>query len=180
MTASDATNQPRLMCGISRHLRLSRRGQRARRPRGAARDAGPHGGARAGRRGRVVVARTARRLRPPAAGDHRPVRARRAADAQRRRTLVSHLQRRDLQLPRTARASSRRRAHASAPTSDTEVLLHLYARRRRGDAARAARHVRLRDLGCAEAASCSWPATRTASSRSTTPMTAGRSASRRR
>ncbi len=43
--------------------------------------------------------------------------------------LTHHLQRRDLQLPRTARGSSRPRAASSGPARDTEVLLHLYAER---------------------------------------------------
>ena len=40
-------------------------------------------------------------------------------------------------------------------TSDTEVLLHLYARQRRRDGAPAARHVRFRHLGRSGEASLS-------------------------
>ena len=64
--------------------------------------------------------------------------------------------------------------------SDTEVLLQLYADRGPVDGRGAARHVRLRALGCAASGSCCWRAIRSASSRSTTPTTAGRCASPRR
>ena len=75
-------------------------------------------------------------LRPPAARDHRSLRARRAADAQRRRHAHHHLQRRDLQLPRAARGARSARATRFRTDSDTEVLLQLYADRGAGDGRR--------------------------------------------
>ena len=119
----------------------------------------------------------ARRLGPPAPGDHRP-RHRRPADDRPARRL-DHLQRRDLQLPRAARRSSGE--HEFRTTS-----------RHRGRAARlpaagaptcldaSARHVRLRALGRAGAAACSAPATASASSRSTTRSSTACSTSRPR
>ena len=66
------------------------------------------------------------RHRHAAAVDHRPGRRPPAAE-QRRRHALAGVQRRDLQLPRTAQPSCRRRATASRPASDSEVLLHGYA-----------------------------------------------------
>ena len=69
--------------------------------------------------------RRRRRARDPAAAGHRP-RDRRPADLQRGRHGRGRPQRRDLQLPRAARASSRRAGTASPPHGDTEVIVHLY------------------------------------------------------
>ena len=104
-----------------------------------------------------------------AARDHRPLAGRAPADDDDRRRRRAHLQRRDLQLPRAPRTSSRRAATASARARDTEVVLH--ALRASGaptalDAVQ--RDVRVRALGRARSASSSSRATATASSRSTT------------
>ena len=84
---------------------------------------------------------------------------RRPADLQRGRLGRRRLQRRDLQLPRAARASCGRAATRFATQGDTEVIVHLYEEH--GDRLRraAARHVRLRALGRAAASGCCSPAT---------------------
>ena len=106
-------------------------------------------------------------------------RARRAADAQRRRAADDHLQRRDLQLQGAARPGSRPRAIASAPTPTPRCCC--------SSTPSAARRWSRRCAACSPSAcgirasgSCCWRAIRSASSRSTTPTTAGRSASPRR
>ena len=94
------------------------------------------------------------------------------ADSQRGRHRLDRLQRRDLQLPRAARASSRRAATASTrrPTPrSSSTPTRSGARLRRA----AARDVRPRDLGHAARARCCWRATASASSRCTTPRSAG-------
>ena len=68
---------------------------------------------------------TARRPRHPAPARHRP-RARRPADRQRGRHGRRRLQRRDLQLPRAARASCEQAGHRFATQGDTEMIVHLY------------------------------------------------------
>ena len=76
-------------------------------------------------------------------------------------------QRRDLQPPRAARASSRRRATASRPRSDCEVVVHGYEEHGDGLRAPAERDLRLRALGRPRERGWSPRATRSASSRST-------------
>ena len=61
----------------------------------------------------------------PAPAHHRS-RDRRSADLQRGRLGGRRPERRDLQLPRAARASSSARGHRFATRSDTEVIVHLY------------------------------------------------------
>ena len=65
--------------------------------------------------------------RPPAAGDHRPLRARRAADGRRGARADRRLQRLHLQPPRAARGARGRRALRFRSDSDTEVLLKGWA-----------------------------------------------------
>ena len=100
----------RLMCGIAGELR---------------RDAPPDREALArmsevlaprGPDGHGHVARRRRRARPPAALDHRPVRARRAADGRRRARADDRLQRDHLQPPRAARGARAARATRSSRT----------------------------------------------------------------
>ena len=86
------------MCGICGEL--SRGG--APRPRWCA--PWPGRSLTAGRTARAFTS-TARRARPPAALDHRPLRGRQPADDQRGRLALARLQRRDLQLPRAAAAA---------------------------------------------------------------------------
>ena len=62
------------------------------------------------------------RARPPAPQDHRPVRAGGPADGRRRARGHRRLQRLHLQLPRAARASSRRQGYRFFSTGDTEVI----------------------------------------------------------
>ena len=61
------------------------------------------------------------RARPPPADDHRPVRARRAADGRRRAGPGRRVQRLHLQLPRAARRAARAAGYRFFSTSDTEV-----------------------------------------------------------
>ena len=66
-------------------------------------------------------------LGAPPPGDRRPQPAGRAPDGQRGRHGPGHLQRRDLQPRRAARATSRPRGHAfRSDHCDTEVLVHLW------------------------------------------------------
>ncbi len=133
-----------------RHQRLPEpRPRAARRPRpGRAHDRRD----RAPRSRRERLARRRPRgARPPPAVDHRPVRRRRPADDQRGRHRLDHLQRRDLQLPRSARGARGPRPCVPQP------LRHRGARPRlRGVGRRPAgaplRDVRLRHLGRAQAA----------------------------
>ncbi len=115
------------MCGINGLLRLTHGAPPLDRDE-LLRSARRHGGARTRRGGPVALTGRPDRPRSPAAGDPRPERRRRAADAQRPTGVTCHrLQRRDLQLPRAARrAAARGRAFRSQ--SDTEVLLALFAR----------------------------------------------------
>ena len=132
---------------------------------------------RAGRRG--PACRRPARPRQPPAGDHRPDARRRDADGLARRPLLDHLQRRGLQL---------RRAAPGARGGRTRVpLAHRHRGRpqrlrRLGAGVRRAlqRHVRARDLGRRAPRRCSWPATASASSPSTTPTCPARSCSARR
>ncbi len=104
----------------------------ARRWRRAARTepgCGSHGGRRAG---------------PPAAGDHRSLRARRAADARCRARADGRLQRLHLQPPRAARGAAARSAHRFVSTSDTEVLLKGWAEWGEDLPSAPLRHVRVR------------------------------------
>ena len=71
------------------------------------------------------VDRRPRPLRPSPPGDHRS-RRRRTADGQRRRHVLDRVQRRDLQPSRAAPAARGARAIGSAPSSDTEAILHAY------------------------------------------------------
>ena len=122
---------------------------------------------RARRRADLDPRARARRPRPPPPEHHRP-RRRPPADGRRCRPLA-RLQRRDLQLPRAARASSAGRFRTA---SDTEVH----------PARPTSAGARLRSTGCAgcsrsrsgtsRAASCSARATASASSRSTTRSSA--------
>ena len=64
-------------------------------------------------------------------------------------------------------ASSRRAGHRYRTASDTETLVHAYEQWGPDFVRRAARHVRVRDLGPAAAGGCSWRATMSASSRCT-------------
>ena len=116
-----------------------------------------------------------RRPRHPAPARDRP-RDRRPADLQRGRLGRGRPQRRDLQLPRAARASCERRATASRTQGDTEVIVAPL----RG--ARAPRCVdrlhgmfALARLGRARGGGCCWRATASARSRSTTPSATARS-----
>ena len=67
-----------------------------------------------------------RRPRASPARDHRPLAGRPPADGEPARRPPHHLQRRDLQLPRAARASSKGWAARSRTTSDTEVMLEAF------------------------------------------------------
>ena len=132
------------MCGICGIVGRADRGS----DRVDDRDARPPGARRRRRRGSSAGRREAsRRARPPAAEHHRPDPARRAADGVCGQALLDHLQRRALQLPRAARASSSARASASPSDCDTEVLLAMYAEHGAGDARPAERDLRVRDLG---------------------------------
>ena len=95
--------------------------------RSRARDAAAHERSaappRTGRRGSVLERRG--RARHASSGDHRPEHGR-PADLQRGSHGLRRLQRRDLQLPRASRASSRAAGIASRRTPDTEVVVHAY------------------------------------------------------
>ncbi len=96
-------------------------------------------------------------------------------------TLVDHLQRRDLQLPRAARASSKRKGRTfRTPVRHRGAAAALRRRRARRWSHDLRGMFAFAHLGRARAARCSSRAIPTASSRSTTPTTAGRSASPRR
>ncbi len=135
-------------------------------------DGGPDGASRPRRRGRRRA--SARDGGPPVSSGpstpehHRPNRPRRAADDLGSRATDDHLQRRDLQLPRAQDASSSPTGSGFHPTATPKCCVALYARDGAGAARPAERHLRFRDLGRGAAASCSWPATDSASSRSTT------------
>ena len=116
---------------------------------------------RSGRR--RVVHRAGRTCHAPAR--HHRSRGRLAADLQRGPHRRRGLQRRDLQLPRAARAPASRAATARARTATPRCIVHLYEEHGADLVARAARHVHLRALGCAAAARCCWRATGSASSR---------------
>ena len=112
------------MCGIAGILAFDERARAGRADRGAHdRHAAPP---RPRRRGTCVPSRGARRARPSAPVDHRPLVRRPPADGQRGRHGVDHLQRRDLQPPRAARRASRRAGIAFARRRDTEAIVHLY------------------------------------------------------
>ena len=115
------------------------------------------------------------RLQPAVDHRHRALAPAAAlGSAGRTRPLCADVQRRDLQLPGAARGT---RAASTAPRSDRG--------RQRGDRRRvpptgartavraAARHVRVRDLGHRDPGRCSWPATRSASSRCSSPTGRG-------
>ena len=69
-----------------------------------------------------------RRPRPPPAVDHRPLRARRAADGRLRARAGGRLQRLHLQLPRAARELEGARLPLLLRPRDTEVILKAYHR----------------------------------------------------
>ena len=75
------------------------------------------------------------------------------------------------------RAELEARGHRFATRSDTEVIVHAYEEYGPGCVARLPRHVRLRAVGRRGAGGCSWPATASARSRSTTRTTASGSPS---
>ena len=96
------------------------------------------------------------------------------ADPQRGPHRLDRLQRRDLQLPRAARASSSSAATASTPPATPRSIVHAYEAVGRGRVRAAARHVRPRDLGRPDADAAARARSRRASSRCTTPSaTAG-------
>ena len=103
---------------------------------------------------------------------HRPV-DRPPANSQRRPHGVGGLQRRNLQLPRTARHARGRRAPLLHVERHGNHRSRLRGMGRRG-VLPAARHVRHRHLGRATRARCCSAAIAPASSRSTTPKPAGR------
>ena len=117
--------------------------------------------------------------RHAAAVDHRP-RGRSPAALERRRHAVARLQRRDLQLPRAARASSRRAGHRFKTGSDCEMILHLYAEYGDDFVDHLNGMFALRAVGRAARGACSSAATGSASSRSTSATTARGSCSRPR
>ena len=122
--------------------------------------------------------RRARRAGHAAAQHHRPAR-RPPADPLRGRGR-DRLQRRDLQLPRAARRARARSAAASAPNPTPRSCSRPTASTGIDGARPARGHVRPLHLRPARAASCTSPATGSASSRSTTASTAASSPSRAR
>ena len=93
--------------------------------------------------------------------------------SQRGRDRPRRPERRDLQLPRAARASSSSADIASRRASDTEVLVHLYEERGPAFVHALRGHVRARALGRARAARSCSRATASGSSRSTTAAAGG-------
>ena len=79
-----------------------------------------------------------------------------------------------------ARRSSRRKGHRYRSHTDTETIVHLYEEEGPRCVERLEGMFALRDLGRPARASCSWPATGSASSRSTTPAAPAASSSARR
>ena len=141
--------------------RVDERRGGSRAPRGDERDA------RAPRARLRRVRRRRRRARGPAALDHRP-RDRRPADRERGRDRHRRPERRDLQLPGAARASSSARGIAFARTATPRCSLHVYEEHGDRFAERLRGHVRDRDLGRARAGGSCSRATASGSSRSTT------------
>ena len=154
------------VCGIAGVLERSGRPVDARAPAAHGRRDRP---SRPGRRG--PARRRPGRPRQPPAGDHRPDAGGRDADGVRRRPLLDHLQRRDLQLRASCAPSSRPPATASArtPTPRSCCTPTRPGGRRASSASTACSRSR---SGTASAPSCSSPATASASSRSTTPTSA--------
>ena len=112
------------MCGIAGYYRLpvapdKRRGLLARMI-GSIAHRGPDGNG--------ILRRRRRRPGARAPEHHRP-RRRPAADVQRGRHRLDHLQRRDLQLRRAARRAASPAATRFRTSSDTEVIVHLYEER---------------------------------------------------
>ena len=125
--------------------------------------------ARAPRPGLARAARRRRRrARHPAPARDRP-RDRRPADLQRGPLGRRRPQRRDLQLPRAARATCSAAATRFATQGDTEVIAHLYEEEGPRLRASACTGCSASRCGTRGAGGCCWRATASARSRSTTP-----------
>ena len=125
-------------------------------------------GAPRARTARAVAARPGR-PGPSPADDHRPVRGRRPADGRRRARPGRGLQRLHLQLPASCATSCSGHGYRFFSTSDTEVILKAYHRWGAGCVDHFYGHVRVRPGRARPPAGWCWPATGSASSRSTWP-----------
>ena len=150
-----------------------KRGVTAGRPSGRCSSACARRSSTAGRT-RAASTSTRRRPRHPAPPRHRPGH-RRPADLQRGRLRRGRPQRRDLQLPRAARASWSAPATRSRRSSDTEVIVHLYEDDGPALRATGCTGCSRSRLGRAAAPARCWRATASARSRSTTPSATARS-----
>ena len=123
------------------------------------------------------MVRRAGRARPPAAGDHRPLAARRAADGRRGARPRGRLQRLHLQPPRAARGARARRARLRLDERHGGAAQGLGGVGR-GDARPPRGDVRLRAVGARERGGSCSPATGSGSSRSTSRTVERRAALR--